>query len=321
MENFIERVGQSYLERKAFAVPQQLENIAKKQLTGGAEQGANAKELAGKKIAEEDEGGEKKEKRTTKKASGKAARHASSVSSEQDQEIARLKKQLAQLKLEKSKASSRKGTLELNKSGISRASNGQKALAGKAAKGDKGTKELAASGLARAAGGRHLERKSKSRSKSGEKEASGSKVIKEANMVEISPTPRRTSTSQHGEHDVGAPSEHGSVSKSEHGGRAGSTTSHSAAASSGGRSQSIASHSERGSTTRSIAPGPVHEYLPEHPDWHGEERAVVESRRGHEREEQERDLYAIEVEEEGGKDMGGVVEVESSQGRMVYRID
>lgn len=337
MGDFIERVGQSYLERKAFAVPQQLENIVKKQLTGRGEEEANAKKPTGRKITEEQEEGDKEEKRTTKKGSGKAVRHTSV--SETDREIARLKKQLAQLKLENSKASSRKSTFELKKSGISRSSNGQKHLTSTAAKGGKETKELVASGLVRAAGGKHIERKSKSGSKSGKKEASGIKAATEANIAEISPTPRRTSKSQHSEHDVGAKSEDGSGFRSEHGSHAGSTTSYSAATSDDRWSQSMSSHSEHGSGKRSIAPipvhapipfhspvpvhapTPVHAHVPVYPDWHGEDRAVAELRREHAREEQERDLYAIEVEEEEGEDSGGVVEVECSQGKMVYRID
>lgn len=349
MGDFIERVGQSYLERKAFAVPQQLENIVKKQLTGRGEEEANAKKPTGRKITEEEEKGDKEEKRTAKKGSGKAARHTSI--SETDKEIARLKKQLAQLKLENSKASSssRKSTFELKKSGISRSSNGQKHLTSTAAKGGKETKELVASGLVRGAGGKHIERKSKSRSKSGKKEASGSKAATEANIAEISPTPRRMSKSQHSEHDVGAKSEHGSGFRSEHGSHAGSTTSYSAATSDDRWSQSMSSHSEHGSGAKSIAPVPIHATIPFHaptpvhapapfpvhapapfpvhphvpvyPDWHGEDRRVVQLPREHLREEQERDLYAIEVEEEGGEDSGGVVEVECSQGKMVYRID
>ena len=62
MEDFIERVGQSYLERKAFAVPQQLENFAKKQLTGGSEKEAKTKNSTGKKATkEEEEEGEERE--------------------------------------------------------------------------------------------------------------------------------------------------------------------------------------------------------------------------------------------------------------------
>ena len=208
MEDFIGRVGQSYLERKAFAVPQQLENVAKKQFTGGSEEEAKTKKSTGKKIIEEEE--------------------------EKEKEIRRLKKELAQLKLESPKKPSGKSTFELTKSGISRVSSGRRASTSKAAKGDKEAKES----TVKVIGGSQLERRKKS--KSDEKEANSSKPEREANIIEITPTRRRTSLSQHSGHSVGASSEHGGWSRSEHGSQAGSTMSHSAAASERRRSMSIA---------------------------------------------------------------------------------
>ena len=329
MEDFIERVGQSYLERKAFAVPQQLENFAKKQFSGGGEKEAEAKKSTGKKGTEEEEedegegeGKEEDEQTTKKKGSGKTAGQASSASSEKDKEIARLKKQLARSKLESPKTSSGKSAPALKGQGISRASNGQKAFTSKAAKGGKETKELAALGAVGAVGGRLEEKKKKN--KSGDKEASGSEMAREANIVEISPTKRKTSTIQHSKDDGGDKSEHGSRSKSEHGGHAESTTSHAAVASEGKRRPSTASRSEHESTAKSIAPAPVHKLLPTHAEGSGNERALVESRRSRRRIEQERDLYKVEVEEEvprrRKKDAGGVVEVESSKGKTLYRV-
>ena len=249
MEDFIERVGQSYLERKAFAAPQQLENFAKKQLTGTSEEGAKAKTLGEKKAIEEEKEGKKEEETriTEKKGSGRAAGQTLSGILEKDKEIARLKKQLAQVKLENSKASSKKSTLGLTKSGITRASSGQKAFTSKAAKGKKGTKELAVLEAAGVAGGRHAEEGSKS----GGHEEGGSKLAREADIVEISPPKRKPSTSQHNKHNDGAKSEHGGGSKSEHGGRAKSTTSHSDTASEGKRTFSIASLSEHGDYAKS----------------------------------------------------------------------
>ena len=319
MEGFIERVGQSYLERKAFAAPQQLENFAKKQLTGGGEQEAEAKKSTAKTASEQkDKGDEEGERTTKKKGSRKTAGQTSSDSSEKDKEIARLKKQLAQLKLENTKAPSAKSAFGLSKSGVSRASNGQKVLTKKAAKGDKETKELAALETVGAVGRKHDERKSKR----GKKEASGSKSAKAANIVEISPTNRRTSTSQHNEHDGGVTSKHGGGSKSEDSGHAGSNKPHPAAASEGTRRLSMASSSVHGSTAKSMAPPPMHEHLPVHAERFGEERVIAEWGRQY---EQERGVYAIEVEEEvsrsGKDDSGGVVEVESSEGRMLYRVE
>lgn len=323
MENFIERVGQSYLERKAFAVPQQLENFAKQQLTGEGENAAEAKKSTGKKAIEEKgetEAEEEEKGKTKKKDSGRTADQISSGSSGKDKEIARLKKQLARSKLENPKASSGKSASGLRQSSISRASNGQKAFTTKAAKGDEKAKGLAALGAVGAVGDRHEERENKN----GHKKASGSKFAKEANIVEISPTKRRTSTSQHNEHDGGAKSEHGSGPMSEDGGHAKSTTSHTAAASEGKRRASTASKSEHGSTVKSIAPAPVPKHLPAHAERSGEERATVVSRPSRRQSMQEQDLFAVEVEEEvprrRRKDAGGVVEVETSKGKTLYRV-
>lgn len=320
MEDFIERVGQSYLERKAFAVPQQLENFAKGQLTGGGEKEAKAKKSAGKKATEEEKEGEEEEERATKKkGSGKTADPISSGSSEKDNEIARLKRQLVRSKLERPKASSGKSAPALKGQDISRASNGQKAFTSKAAKGAKETKGLAALGAVGAVGGRHGEGKNKS----GEKEASGSMLAKEANIVEISPTKRRTSTTRHNERDGGAKSEHGGGSKSEHGGHAESTTSHVAAASKGERRPSNSPQSKHGHMAKSIAPALVHN-LPSRTEGSGGEKAPVERWPSGRQKEQERDLCAVEVEEEiprrKKKDAGGVVEVESSKGKWLYRV-
>ena len=322
MEDFIERVGQSYLERKAFAVPQQLENFAKKQLTGGSEDGEKAKKSVGKKgiekEKEEEEQGngntEKKSKKEKKKSTEKTASRASSSSSEKDKEIARLKKLLAQSKLESPKASSGKSAYGLKTSSISRAANGQKSLTKKAAKGKKEMKESATPEAREAVGGRHAERKSKNR----EKEPSDNGLATEANIVEVSPTERRTSTSQHKERDAGVRSQHGGGSTSGHSAHAKSVVSHATAVSEGQRRSSTAPPSVYGSTGQSAGQAPMHEPLPIYAERFGEERAMVELPRSMRFDEQERDVYAVEVEQE---DIGGVVEVEDSKGRMFYRVD
>ena len=336
MEDFIERVGQSYLERKGFGVPQQLENLAKKQLTGGGEEEAKEKKSTGKSTSIGDEKGE-------------GVSQASSGSSQKDKEIAKLKKELAQLKLKEPKASSGKSASGPKGSSISRASTGQKTLTSKTTKGDKKTKEPVALGAMRSLGGKHQDRKSKS----GEKEAGLSKLAKEANIVEISPTKRKASLSEHAEHNGDTKSEHGGGSRSEHGSHAKSTTPHTVAPSegkrrpstdsqseNGGHAKSTPSHavapsegkgrasnasqSEHGSTAKSIAPAPVHEHLPVHAERPQEEGAMVEWRQLRRLSEEEPDLYAVEVEEEVSrrrrKDAGGVVEVETSEGKTLYRV-
>lgn len=387
MEAFIERVGQSYFERKAFAVPQQLENLAKKQLIGGGEEEAKDKQSKGKSTSVIDEKGER-------------VSHASSGSSQKDEEIAKLKKELALLKLKNPKASSGKSASGLKRSSISRASNGQKTLTSKTAKGDKKTKESAALGTAGSLDRKHQDRKSKS----GEKESSLSKLTKEANIVEISPTKPKLSLSGHSEHNGDAKSEHGGgsvsehgshgksttshtvgasegkgtasiasrsehgghaksvasnafapsegkrrssiasqsehsghaksttshtvalsegkrrssiASQSEHGGHAKSTTSHASALSEGKRRASNASQSEHGSTAKSMAPASVHEHLSVHAERPQEEGAMVEWGQLRRRSEEKPDLYAVEVEEEAA---GGVVEVETSEGKTLYRV-
>ena len=75
MENFIESIGERYLERKANAVPQQLENLAKKQF---------------------------REANHSKQAPTAKAPHLQAH--EKDEEIARLRQQLAAFELEKAKS-------------------------------------------------------------------------------------------------------------------------------------------------------------------------------------------------------------------------
>ena len=66
-----------------------------------------------------------------------------------------------------------------------------------------------------------------------------------------------------------------------------------------------------------MAPVPVHEHLPVHAERPEEEGAMVEWRQLRRLNEEEPDLYAVEVEEEA---TGGVVEVETSEGKTLYRV-
>ena len=146
LERMGEQVGERYLMNKANAAPQQLENLVKKQFKGGAaepEEAGNGGKTAG--AASSEHGGAK----------------ASEVgTSEKDEEIARLRAQLAQIKLEKGAvtAAAKKGSgtgkaktkTELEElgagAGITTGLNGRKQL--EAPKEMKGMKALGAGAVA-----------------------------------------------------------------------------------------------------------------------------------------------------------------------------
>ncbi|KAL2040350.1 hypothetical protein N7G274_006793 [Stereocaulon virgatum] len=87
--DFIGQIGERYLTGKANAAPQQLENIVKKHLIGGADEPGV-------------EGGGKGASIDATAATGQeGAKAPGTGSAEKDEEIARLRKQLAQLELEK----------------------------------------------------------------------------------------------------------------------------------------------------------------------------------------------------------------------------
>ena len=129
LERMGEQIGERYLMNKANAAPQQLENLVKKQLKGGAaapEEAGNGGKVAGAAAAEHE---------------GPTA--SGTGTSEKDQEIAKLRAQLAQTKLEKGavSAAAKKGsstgkantkTKELEElgagAGITRGVNGRKQL-------------------------------------------------------------------------------------------------------------------------------------------------------------------------------------------------
>ena len=66
-----------------------------------------------------------------------------------------------------------------------------------------------------------------------------------------------------------------------------------------------------------MAPAPVHEHLPVHAERAQEGGAMVEWRQLRRLSEEEPDRYAVEVEEEAA---GGVVEVETPEGKTLYRV-
>ena len=94
--DFIENIGQSYLERKANQAPYQLENFAKKQLFGGS--GAE-KEAAGKSGAASQAGGNR---------AGSAAPSKKASAGGNDAEVAKLRKELEAYKLGEGKSGSGK---------------------------------------------------------------------------------------------------------------------------------------------------------------------------------------------------------------------
>ena len=136
LERMGEQIGERYLMNKANAAPQQLENLVKKQLKGGAA---------------EPEGAGNGEKIAAAAAAGHEGPTAPGAgTSEKDEEIARLRAQLAQTKLDKGAltAGAKKGsstgkantkTKELEElgagAGITRGANGRKQEAPKEMKG------------------------------------------------------------------------------------------------------------------------------------------------------------------------------------------
>ncbi len=129
LERMGEQIGERYLMNKANAAPQQLENLVKKQLKGGAEEPAEAGN--GGKAA-----GAASDEHEGSKASGVGT-------SEKDEEIARLRAQLSQTKLEKGAVTAA-------------AKNGQKGSStGKASRKTKELEELGAgAGITRGLNGR-----------------------------------------------------------------------------------------------------------------------------------------------------------------------
>ena len=144
LERMGEQIGERYLMNKANAAPQQLENLVKKQLRGGAaqlEEAGNGGKIAAPTAAEQE-----------------GATASGVGTSEKDEEITRLRAQLAQIKLEKgavTAAAKKTGkantnTKELEElgagAGITRGAKGRKQL--EAPKEMKGLKALGAGAAA-----------------------------------------------------------------------------------------------------------------------------------------------------------------------------
>ena len=120
--DFIENIGQSYLERKANQAPYQLENLAKKQLFGSNDA---EKEAAGKNTAASQAGGKRAESAAPSKKGSAGGNNA---------EIAKLRKELEAYKLSDGKGDSGKSAASTKGKGSAAASEVSKAKSSSAAK-------------------------------------------------------------------------------------------------------------------------------------------------------------------------------------------
>lgn len=107
--DFIEGIGQSYFQRKAYAVPQQLENLAKKQFAGG-DAAAAATGAAKPDSATQNDGGKDKEIEKlrrelaeTKQIRGKPAVKKDAADGGKGKEIEKLRREIAETKRSKGK--------------------------------------------------------------------------------------------------------------------------------------------------------------------------------------------------------------------------
>ena len=289
LERMGEQIGERYLMNKANAAPQQLENLVKKQFKGGAaeqEEAANGGKPAGATSAEH-EGPKTSEVGT----------------SEKDEEIARLRAQLAQTKLEKgaATAAAKKGpstgkantkTKELEElgagAGITRGLNGRKQL--EAPKEMKGLKAL---GTGAAASKASKASKGKSESASPNRRLS---VASRAARQELPPLSIVARTPKSGKKAeglaaltrAGVGAKHSSISEADHGSEASSSLSRRHSISSNlkhetesnasrhtekpRRSRSVKQASEDGSSAHSIAPS---RRPAKHPSEHGSEVSSI----------------------------------------------
>lgn len=334
METFIAGIGERYLQGKANNIPQQLENLAKKQFSSGTD-------------------------------SKKQAEQAPTLPSEEkDQEIAKLRKQLAKTKLDKGKASgeakaanSRKGkaiaeekSVESEKSKLSKRSASETKQSGSSAKGkarlNKGLIPLsidadAGSEAAKGTKGSEARRGRRSsvstataatehKASSGQGGGHASKPGNDKGGILGLETLGATEALPHKAKGTRCHKAASAAQASEHGGTAKSTSSTLRASSCRRRSTSRASEvgSEARSTRAMVAPRPP----PPPPMHHAllkQEAIYAEEVRHYEVEEL--GIYVVEVEEEplrrrkgmrgrsGGGDPG-VIEVQSSKGRTVYRV-
>ena len=282
LERMGEQIGERYLMNKANAAPQQLENLVKKQFKGGAaepEEAGNGGKTAGAASAEH-EGSKASEVGT----------------SEKDEEIARLRAQLAQKKLEKgaATAAAKKGsstgkantkTKELEElgagAGITRGLNGRKQL--EAPKEMKGLKALGAGAAASKAS------KGKSESASPNRRLSVASRAAKHELPPLSIVARKPKSGKKAEGlaaltGAGVGAKVSSKSENDHGSEASSSLSRRHSISSNlkhetestasrhtdkpRRSRSVKQPSEDGSSAHSIAPS---RRPAKHPSEHGSE--------------------------------------------------
>lgn len=326
--DFIEGIGEQYLKRKAFAVPQQAENLVKKQLSSATD---------------------------TKKQVEQASTLASE---EKDQEIAKLRKQLAETKLDRGKAI---GEAKASKSEKIKSTPGAR---GSASKSDSrtsttspfetnhsGTKGKEEARLKKGLVPLSIDALPVSKSAKDTKGSEAGRGRRSSVSTATATEPHRKTSSIKGGGSSSKPGnekgglrglealgalpdkakDHKAAAAAEASER-GSSRSTTRASSHGGLSTSRASEigSECGSTRAVVAPRPplpppMHQLSPRR------EAVYAEEIRHYEREEPE--MYIVEVEEEeetprrkksvrrrGGGGDPGIVEVSSSKGRTVYRV-
>lgn len=331
MDAFIAGIGERYLQGKANNIPQQLENLAKKQFSSATDTKLQAEQASTLPSGEKDQeiaklrkqlaetklnkGKATGEAKAAKSGKGKAISEAKSVKSEKSKlskesasetkhsggsakEEARLEKGLVPLSIDADAASKAAKRKKGSVAGRGRSSSASTATAA--------TESKASS----AKGGRHLAKPGNDGGEIHGLEALGA----------IEARPHKTKN--HKAASAAQASEHGSTAKS--------TTSTLRASSH--RRHSTCQASEIGSEARSTSvvvaprappPPPMHHAPPR------QEPIYAEGLRHYEVEEP--DIYVVEVEEEPrrrrksmrGKGGGGdpsVVEVQSSKGRTVYRI-
>lgn len=325
--DFIEGVGEQYLKRKAFAVPQQAENLVKKKFSSATD---------------------------TKKQAEQASTLAPE---EKDQEIAKLRKQLAETKLDKGKAI---GEAKASKSEKSKAAPRARGSASKSdsrtsttspfetnhsrtrgkeeARLKKGLVPLSIDALPASKGAGDTKGSEAGRGRrSSASTATAAEPRRKTSSIKgggSSAKPGNGKGGLRGMEALGAlpdkAKSHKAAAAAEASER-GSSRSTIRASSHGGVSTSRASEigSERGSTRAVVAPRPppppMHQMAPRR------EPVYAEKIRHYEREEPE--MYVVEVEEEqeaprrkksvrrrGDGGDPDIVEVSSSKGRTVYRV-
>ena len=308
--DFIEGIGERYLMGKANQVPQKLENLAKKQFSSATD---------------------------TRK---QAAQASTLPSEEKDQEIAKLRKQLAETKLEKGKAKGKANSKAGISSARSVASVNSRASVVDTKYGEGSAKEM--KGLTPLSIGAD-----KSKANKGEK-GSSSSVVSRGRRASTSTATAAKAHKAHSEvksggHSISVPRKNINNESSVHGlealgatqalarGDAASKAAGSAAsAHRSGRSRSVAQKSEIEGKDRSTNAVIVSQVPPPPPPADHAPRKSELAYAEVTYEVEEPDMYVVEVEEDrprrrkksikGKSEKEGVTELSSGNGRTMYRI-